>query len=87
MRLWLVPVFYVGGTLLLGMAFLRFEHQNLAKYFPILSDWYFANFSISSAQAALSAIASGMMAQPVLSETLSYTTRSCCGFVEQTAIV
>jgi uncharacterized membrane protein len=54
MRLWLVPMIYVGGSVVCGLTLPRIEHTYLASYT--------FNLSIGSAQACLSAAASGMMA-------------------------
>jgi uncharacterized membrane protein len=54
MRLWLIPMTYVAGTVVCGLAVPRFEQAYLSSYT--------FNLSVSSAQAYLSATASGMMA-------------------------
>lgn len=54
MRLWLIPLFYVVGSVVLGIAVPRLE-QALLPGFTL-------NIAVPSAQAYLSAVASGMMA-------------------------
>ena len=54
MHLWLIPMIYVGGSVVCGLTLPRLEQAYLASYT--------LNLSVSSAQAFLSAIASGMMA-------------------------
>jgi uncharacterized membrane protein len=54
MRLWLIPMMYVGASVVCGFTLPRIEHAYLA-------DFTFA-LSVASAQAYLSAAASGMMA-------------------------
>ena len=51
---WMIPMIYVGVTILAGFTLPRFEHAYLASYNQ--------NVSVASAQAMLSSIASGMMA-------------------------
>jgi uncharacterized membrane protein len=53
MPLWLVPMIYVGASVVCGLALPRVEHAYLASYT--------LNLSVASAQAYLSAAASGMM--------------------------
>jgi uncharacterized membrane protein len=53
MRLWLIPMIYVGASVVCGLALPRMEHAYLASYT--------LNLSVASAQAYLSAAASGMM--------------------------
>src|SRR6516164_7407295 len=74
MALWLIPMFYVGGTLVFGTVFLRFEHIYLAQHSINLSQWFFNNFSVTSAQACLSAVASGMIALTAIVFTVAYIT-------------
>lgn len=52
--IWLIPLLYVGVTVVCGLVFPRLEHEYLATYGH--------GMSVASAQATLSAIASGMMA-------------------------
>ena len=52
--LWLIPMLYVGATVACGLVFPRLEQEYLAAYSH--------GTSVASAQATLSAIASGMMA-------------------------
>lgn len=52
--IWLIPLLYVGVTVVCGLAFPRIEQEYLAAYSH--------GMSVASAQATLSAIASGMMA-------------------------
>src|SRR5215470_18767782 len=54
MRLWLIPMIYVAGSVLFGLGVPRIEQAYLASYT--------LDLSVSSAQAYLSATASGMMA-------------------------
>jgi uncharacterized membrane protein len=54
MRLWLIPMIYVGASSVFGMLLPRFEHAFLPAYT--------SGISVASAQAGLSAVASGMMA-------------------------
>src|SRR5215470_3210729 len=54
MRLWLIPMIYVAGSVLFGLGVPRIEQAYLASYT--------LNLSVASAQAYLSAAASGMMA-------------------------
>jgi uncharacterized membrane protein len=51
---WLIPLVYVGVTVAFGLVFPRLEQEYLAHYHH--------GMSVASAQAVLSAIASGMMA-------------------------
>jgi uncharacterized membrane protein len=74
MPLWLIPMVYVGGTLCFGIVFLRFEHAYLAEHHTVLSQWFFNDFSIGSAQACLGAIASGMIALTAIVFTVAYIT-------------
>jgi uncharacterized membrane protein len=52
--LWLIPMLYVGVTVACGLVFPRLEQEYLAHYHH--------GMSVASAQATLSAVASGMMA-------------------------
>ncbi|MDS4028291.1 MAG: DUF2254 domain-containing protein [Candidatus Contendobacter sp.] len=52
--IWLIPLLYMGVTIVCGLVFPRFEQEYLATYSH--------GMSVASAQATLSAIASGMMA-------------------------
>jgi uncharacterized membrane protein len=54
MRLWLIPMSYAVGSIVCGFGFPRIENAYLASYS--------LNLSVASAQAFLSAVASGMMA-------------------------
>jgi uncharacterized membrane protein len=54
MRLWLIPMVYVGASVVCGLALPRIEQAYLASYT--------LNLSVASSQAYLSAAASGMMA-------------------------
>ncbi len=54
MRLWLIPMIYVAGSVVCGLALPRIEQAYLGSYT--------FNLSVTSAQACLSAAASGMMA-------------------------
>jgi uncharacterized membrane protein len=54
MRLWLIPMIYVAIAVVAGLVLPRIEQLYLATYA--------LNVSVSSAQAYLSAVASGMMA-------------------------
>ena len=74
MALWLIPMVYVGVALCFGIVFLRFEHEHLSQHAVILSQWFFNDFSIASAQACLSAIASGMIGLTAIVFTVAYIT-------------
>jgi uncharacterized membrane protein len=52
--MWMIPMIYVGATIVAVFTLPRFEHSYLASYSH--------SISVSSAQALLSSIASGMMA-------------------------
>src|SRR6476659_3892501 len=54
MPLWLIPMFYAGGSMLAGVLLPRLERAYLPSYI--------LNVSVSSAQAYFSTAASGMMA-------------------------
>ena len=54
MHLWLIPMVYVGASAVGGLVLPRLEHAHYASYT--------LNLSVASAQAYLSAVASGMMA-------------------------
>jgi len=54
MRLWLIPMIYVGASVVCGLTLPRIEQAYLASFT--------LNLSVASAQAYLSAAASGMMA-------------------------
>jgi uncharacterized membrane protein len=54
MRLWLVPMIYVAGSIVCGLAVPRLEQLYLPSYT--------FDLSVTSAQARLSAVASGMIA-------------------------
>ncbi len=54
MRLWLIPMNYVAGAIILGFGLPRIEHAYLAAYT--------LGLSVASTQAFLSGAASGMMA-------------------------
>jgi uncharacterized membrane protein len=54
MRLWLIPMLYVGASIVCGLALPRIEQAYLGSHS--------LNLSVASAQAYLSAAASGMMA-------------------------
>ena len=54
MRLWLIPMIYVAASVGCGLTLPRIEHAYLASFT--------LNLSVASAQAYLSAVASGMMA-------------------------
>jgi len=54
MHLWLIPLIYVGASAACGMVLPRIEQAHFASYTH--------NVSVASAQAYLSAAASGMMA-------------------------
>jgi uncharacterized membrane protein len=74
MPLWLIPMIYVGGALIFGIVFLRLEHDYLAQHSVVLSQWFFNNFSIASAQACLGAVAAGMIALTAIVFTVAYIT-------------
>jgi uncharacterized membrane protein len=54
MHLWLIPMIYVGGSVICGLVLPRIEQLYLSSYT--------FDLSVSSAQTCLSAVASGMMA-------------------------
>jgi uncharacterized membrane protein len=54
MRLWLIPTIYIGASIVCAFTLPRIEHSFLSSYT--------FNISVASAQAYLSAAASGMMA-------------------------
>ena len=54
MPIWLIPTLYVGVTTICGLTLPRLEQEYLAAYSH--------GMSVASAQATLSAVASGMMA-------------------------
>jgi uncharacterized membrane protein len=54
MRLWVIPLFYVVGSIACGLVLPRLEHEYLQAYS--------LEMSVASAQALLSSGASGMMA-------------------------
>ena len=74
MPLWLIPVAYVAGAVCFGFLFPRLEHEYLTRYFGFAPDWDIVNFSVSSAQALLGAVASGMMALTAIIFTIAYIT-------------
>jgi uncharacterized membrane protein len=65
---------YVGVSLSIGMAFLRFENAYLPRETRPFSGLLFSSVAISSAQAYLSAIASGMLALTAIVFTVAYIT-------------
>jgi len=65
---------YVGVSLCSGMVFLRFEKAYLGRYSGLLTDWFFNEVAITSAQSFLSAIASGMLALTAIVFTVAYIT-------------
>ncbi len=74
MQTWVIPLVYVTIAVCLGMFFPRFEHQYLGQYSEFLSQLYFGNLAVSSAQSVLGAIASGMMALTAIVFTVAYIT-------------
>jgi uncharacterized membrane protein len=74
MPLWVIPILYVAGTLVLGIWFTRFEFTYLAGQTDLLTKWWFYQLSISSAQASVAAIASGMIALTSIVFTAAYIT-------------
>jgi uncharacterized membrane protein len=74
MPLWVVPILYVAGTLVFGIWFARFEYIYLAGQSDLLTKWWFYQLSISSAQASVAAIASGMIALTSIVFTAAYIT-------------
>ena len=74
MPLWIIPVLYVAGTVVLGIGFARFEYAYLAGHTDLLSTWWFNELSIGSAQASVAAIASGMIALTSIVFTAAYIT-------------
>lgn len=63
---WLIPMAYVAGAIIVGVSLPRLEHE----YFPS----YLNDISVSSALAFLSAIASGMMALTAIVFSVAYIT-------------
>jgi uncharacterized membrane protein len=74
MPLWVIPILYVAGTLVFGISFTRFEFTYLAGQTDLLTKWWFYQLSISSAQASVAAIASGMIALTSIVFTAAYIT-------------
>ena len=74
MPLWVIPILYVVGTLVLGIGFVRFEYAYLAGQTDLLTAWWFNRLSVSSAQASVAAIASGMIALTSIVFTAAYIT-------------
>ena len=65
---------YVGASLCFGLVFLRFENAYLPPQTYPFGGWLFSSVAISSAQAFLSAIASGMLALIAIVFTVAYIT-------------
>ena len=74
MQTWIIPLIYVAVAVPVGMFFPRFEYQYLGQYSEFLSQLYFTNLAVSSAQSVLGAIASGMMALTAIVFTVAYIT-------------
>jgi uncharacterized membrane protein len=74
MQTWVIPLIYVAIAVVLGIFFPRFEFQHLGNYSEFVSQLYFGNLAVSSAQAVLGAIASGMMALTAIVFTVAYIT-------------
>jgi uncharacterized membrane protein len=74
MQTWVIPLVYVAIAVVLGIFFPRFEFQHLGNYSEFVSQLYFGNLAVSSAQAVLGAIASGMMALTAIVFTVAYIT-------------
>jgi uncharacterized membrane protein len=74
MPLWIIPILYVAATLVFGIGFVRFEYAYLAGQTDLLTSWWFNQMSISSAQASVAAIASGMIALTSIVFTAAYIT-------------
>jgi len=72
--MWIIPMIYVAGAIGFGIVFPRLEHEYLEAKSHVLSDWSFNFFSIASAQACLSAVASGMIALTAIVFTVAYIT-------------
>ncbi|HSV22955.1 MAG TPA: DUF2254 domain-containing protein [Xanthobacteraceae bacterium] len=66
MRPWLIPMIYVGGSVVCGLGLPRLEYAYLASYA--------FNLSVASAQAYLAAAASGMMALMGIVFALAFVT-------------
>jgi uncharacterized membrane protein len=74
MRTWVIPLIYVAIAVCLGMFFPRFEYEYLGNYSEFVSQLYFGNLAVSSAQSVLGAIASGMMGLTAIVFTVAYIT-------------
>jgi len=71
--LWMVPMYYTVGGIVLGVVLPRVEHVYGSGYSISLGEYYIA-LSVTSAQALLSSIASGMMALTAIVFSISYIT-------------
>jgi uncharacterized membrane protein len=74
MQTLVIPLIYVAIAVCLGMFFPRFEYQYLGQYSEFVSQLYFGNLAVSSAQSVLGAIASGMMGLTAIVFTVAYIT-------------
>ena len=74
MRTWVIPLIYVAIAVCLGIFFPRFEYEYLGNYSEFVSQLYFGNLAVSSAQSVLGAIASGMMGLTAIVFTVAYIT-------------
>jgi uncharacterized membrane protein len=72
--LWIIPMIYVGMSLCFGILFLRFEKEYLSRHAGFFPGWLFDNVAIPSAQAYLSAVASGMLTLTAIVFTVAYIT-------------
>ena len=71
---WIIPMIYAGASICFGIVFLRFENAYLPPQTYPFSGWFFSSVAISSAQAFLGAIASGMLALTAIVFTVAYIT-------------
>ena len=74
MQTWVIPLIYVAIAVCVGMFFPQFEYQYLGQYSEFVSQLYFGNLAVSSAQSVLGAIASGMMGLTAIVFTVAYIT-------------
>jgi len=74
MQTWVIPLIYVAIAVCLGIFFPRFEYEYLGNYSEFVSQLYFGNLAVSSAQSVLGAIASGMMGLTAIVFTVAYIT-------------
>jgi uncharacterized membrane protein len=72
--IWLVPMIYALATMVLGFVIPRFENVYFASYSMTAGAYGFLLLSVTSAQALLSAVASGMMALTAIVFSVAYIT-------------